>query len=72
MEHLPLLQKPTHYQRTRYGFARGQEAVTYVQNIRHYYSILEWQDIPDSMPQPPVVTDTYLPATIRRVGLMAL
>jgi membrane-bound lytic murein transglycosylase F len=72
MVHLPLLQKPAHYQRTRYGFARGQEAVTYVQNIRHYYSILEWQDIPDSMPQPPVVTETYLPATIRRVGLMAL
>jgi membrane-bound lytic murein transglycosylase F len=72
MDHLPLLQKPDHYQNTRYGFARGQEAVTYVQNIRHYYSILEWQDIPDSKPQPPLVMDEHLPPAIRQASLQAL
>ena len=72
MEHLPLLQKPSHYRTTRYGFARGQEAVTYVQNIRHYYSILQWQDIPDSKPLPPLKVDDYLPQRVRNLQLRAL
>ncbi len=72
MEHLPLLQKPGHYRNTRYGFARGQEAVTYVQNIRHYYSILQWQDIPDSKPPPPLKVDDYLPQRVRNLQLRAL
>jgi len=72
MEHLPLLQKSKHYQTTRYGYARGLEAVTYVQNIRHYFSILEWQDIPDHKVLPPLRTEEYLPAVLRDVGLLAL
>lgn len=43
-QHLPLLQKREWYKHTRYGFARGQEPVTYVQNIRQYYDILSWYD----------------------------
>lgn len=43
-EHLPLLQKRDWYKHTKYGFARGQEPVTYVQNIRQYYDILSWYD----------------------------
>lgn len=39
---LPLLAKKEWNQFTRYGHARGQEPVNYVQNIRHYYNILEW------------------------------
>ena len=72
MERLPLLQQNQYYKTTRYGFARGLEAVTYVQNIRHYHSILQWQDIPDNKVQPPLRTDEYMPAVIRDVGLLAL
>ena len=43
-EHLPLLQKRNWYRYTKHGFARGQEPVTYVQNIRQYYDILTWYD----------------------------
>ncbi|MEM0910237.1 MAG: membrane-bound lytic murein transglycosylase MltF, partial [Pseudomonadota bacterium] len=36
-KHLPLLRQKKHYQITRYGYARGDEAVNYVENIRRYY-----------------------------------
>jgi membrane-bound lytic murein transglycosylase F len=72
LEHLPLLQKAKYYQNTRYGYARGVEAANYVQNIRHYYSILEWQDIPHSKPLPPVEVDDYLPKVVRKLDLRAL
>lgn len=41
---LPLLRQKTYYKTTRYGFARGDEAVTYVTNIRRYYDTLLWLD----------------------------
>ncbi|HLP31418.1 MAG TPA: membrane-bound lytic murein transglycosylase MltF [Geothrix sp.] len=41
-ESLPLLSKRTWYLRTRYGYARGNEPVKYVENIRSYYDILLW------------------------------
>ena len=44
-ERLPLLQKKAYYKYTRYGYARGQEPVTYVQNIRHFYNLLTWSTI---------------------------
>ena len=72
MERLPLLQKSKYYQNTRYGYARGTEPVTYVQNIRHYYSILQWEDRSQNKPLPPIQTDQYLPATIRASRLSAL
>jgi membrane-bound lytic murein transglycosylase F len=72
MERLPLLQKISFYQNTRYGYARGVEAANYVQNIRHYYSILEWQDIPDNMPSPPLEVQEYLPELVRQLHLNAL
>lgn len=41
---LPLLMKPQYYKNTRYGYARGSEAVAYVKNIKRYYqSILKQQ-----------------------------
>lgn len=43
-EHLPLLQKRNWYRFTKHGFARGEEPVTYVQNIRQYYDVLSWYD----------------------------
>ena len=43
-KHLPLLIKKQHYRQTRYGFARGDVAVKYVDNIRRYYDTLIWLD----------------------------
>jgi membrane-bound lytic murein transglycosylase F len=39
---LPLLTQARWHRRTRYGYARGHEAVTYVGNIRTYYDMLSW------------------------------
>lgn len=36
-ERLPLLRQKKYYSQTRYGFARGDEAKNYVENIRRYY-----------------------------------
>ncbi len=41
---LPLLQREKWYQQTQYGYARGNEGVSYVQNIRKYYEFLKWKD----------------------------
>lgn len=72
MQRLPLLQKRQFYRTTRYGYARGQEAVTYVQNIRHYYSILQWQASPVDQLSPPQQVDDYLPRPLRGARLRAL
>ena len=51
---LPLLRQKKYYKFTRYGYARGDEAVAYVTNIRRYYETLSYlhqeprfQDLPD-------------------------
>ncbi|WP_428196047.1 membrane-bound lytic murein transglycosylase MltF [Aliivibrio kagoshimensis] len=36
-ERLPLLRQKKYYSKSRYGFARGDEAKKYVENIRRYY-----------------------------------
>lgn len=41
---LPLLIKKRYYRKTRYGYARGDVAVQYVDNIRRYYDALIWLD----------------------------
>ena len=44
--YLPLLQQETHYRTLRNGYARGREAVAYVDNIYHFHTILTsyaWQ-----------------------------
>ena len=71
-ERLPLLQQTKHYQGTRHGYARGVEAATYVQNIRLYHSILQWQDISDRQPRAPLRVEDYLPESIRDSRLPAL
>ncbi len=38
--HLPLLSKKEYYETVRLGFARGGEAVAYVENIRTFYDLL--------------------------------
>lgn len=71
-ERLPLLQKSKYYRGTRYGYARGSEPVTYVKNIRHYYSILAWQDINRNQPAAPVNPDDHVPSILRSSRLTAL
>lgn len=41
-QYLPLLRDPEYYRYTRFGFARGDEPVIYVENIRRYYDLLRW------------------------------
>ena len=40
---LPLLTQPAFYNSLKYGYARGNEPVRYVQRVRHYQDILERQ-----------------------------
>ncbi|MBY5922039.1 membrane-bound lytic murein transglycosylase MltF [Ferrimonas balearica] len=49
-EYLPLLRQRKYYQNTRYGFARGDEAAHYVDNIRRYYDTLVWLDSQSRLP----------------------
>lgn len=41
-ESLPLLRKRQWYKKTKYGYARGEEPVHYVSNIKRYYETLLW------------------------------
>ncbi|MCN4144476.1 MAG: membrane-bound lytic murein transglycosylase MltF [Thiohalomonas sp.] len=40
---LPLLRQKKWHKQTHYGYARGDEAVKYVDKIRSYYDILQWE-----------------------------
>ncbi len=63
-ERLPLLRQRKYFSKTRYGFARGDEAVHYVQNIRHYYSLLTWTEISKVRVPPPKVAQDLLPPAL--------
>ncbi|MDJ0877222.1 MAG: membrane-bound lytic murein transglycosylase MltF [Halieaceae bacterium] len=71
-ERLPLLQRSKYYKTVKHGYARGNEPVTYVKNIRHYYNILAWQDIAANRPPPPVDAQEYVPDVVKAVDLTAL
>lgn len=43
-DRLPLLKQRKYYKKTKYGYARGDEPVNYVENIRRYYDTLTWMD----------------------------
>ncbi len=43
-ENLLLLAKRKYYKFTKHGYARGWEAVGYVQNIRNFHSIIAWNE----------------------------
>ncbi|MGP8306435.1 membrane-bound lytic murein transglycosylase MltF [Vibrio sp. YIC-376] len=51
-DRLPLLRQKRYYSQTRYGYARGDEARNYVENIRRYY-----QSIIGHVSQKPAVDD---------------
>ncbi|MCL5050908.1 MAG: membrane-bound lytic murein transglycosylase MltF [Firmicutes bacterium] len=62
-QRLPLLRQKQHYQHTRFGFARGDEPVTYVGNIRRYYDTLRWLDEQGRIPYPEHLMVAEEPAT---------
>lgn len=72
MKHLPLLQKKKYYQSVRHGYARGTEPVTYVQNIRHYYSVLQWKGITQNKLRPPIDTANLVPDAVQSGKFSAL
>ena len=49
---LPLLIKKRYYRKTKYGYARGDVAVKYVDNIRRYYDALVLLDENDAIANP--------------------
>lgn len=65
-EHLPLLRQRKWYETTRYGYARGDEPVRYVRNIRNYYSILTFDELNRYRVPPPKIVSDYLPPAINR------
>lgn len=52
-EHLPLLRKEKWHRWTEHGYARGDEAAQYVENIRTYYDILLWLTTRERPPEQP-------------------
>ncbi len=52
---LPLLTQSKWHRNTRYGYARGHEAVTYVGNIRTYFDMLSWITGGPAIAQPQTV-----------------
>ena len=66
-QHLPLLTEHKWYSQTRFGYARGHEPVTFVENIRKYYAMLlhltyeRNQAQPALHPEPPAHLAIYSP-----------
>lgn len=52
---LPWLTQERYIAQTRYGYARGHEAATYVGNIRAYYDILTWMTNNQTAQLPPTL-----------------
>jgi len=53
---LPDLSNPKVYKTLKYGYARGEEPVNYVDNIRNYYDLMVWLD--GDTEQPPSIFDS--------------
>jgi membrane-bound lytic murein transglycosylase F len=69
---LPQLQNPDIFPLTRFGFAEGAQAVTYVDNIRHYEGMLTLESLPTSRLSPPIQVDALLPEHLRSAPLPVL
>lgn len=62
-ERLPLLSEDQWHRRVQRGYAPGQTAVTYVDNVRRYYEILMWMDSRETFTnQQDLPLDDALPA----------
>lgn len=62
---LPKLKNPAFFPMTKFGFADGATAVTYVDNIRHYEGMLALQGLPNQRIAPPIQLNTLFPARLR-------
>ena len=72
MQHLPQLEHSEHFETLKHGYARGREAVRYVQNIRHYYNVLQWRFIAENRPAPPLEIEPLIPQALRQLKLLGL
>ena len=70
--HLPKLQNPKYFSMTKFGFADGEQAATYVDNIRHYEGLLSFKDLSERRISPPIQVDALLPDYLRRAELPVL
>ena len=50
---LPLLTRERWFSQTKYGYARGREAVNFVANVRSYYDLLSWMSGGGGSPSAP-------------------
>lgn len=71
MQRLPLLQQRAFYKRTAHGYARGMEAVIYVQHIRSYYNLLAWQQVDEHRRKPPVQVLAHIPERLRDISSLS-
>lgn len=60
---LPLLTQPRWYQQTKYGYARGHEALTYVGNVRTYHDMLMYL-YGDPPPAPEAAAEEMAPVEV--------
>ncbi len=76
-ERLPLLRQKRYYSQTRYGYARGDEARNYVENIRRYYQSIighvsqtpvEDEDNHDLQVIPPLAPSTPISGAVDSVS----
>ncbi|MEK9656262.1 MAG: membrane-bound lytic murein transglycosylase MltF, partial [Halieaceae bacterium] len=63
---------PDIFPMTRFGFAEGNQAVTFVDNIRHYEGMLALESLPTSRLSPPLEVYTLLPEYLRDTPLPIL
>jgi membrane-bound lytic murein transglycosylase F len=63
---LPLLKQKKYYKKSKYGYARGDEPVHYVDNIRRYYDSLVWLDQKQQAEQQTNTNQAYLKDTLQQ------
>lgn len=57
---LPLLSRKQWYKKTRHGYARGNEPVSFVENVRRYYRILVQLTQPDNPEQNKLILEPVM------------
>jgi membrane-bound lytic murein transglycosylase F len=62
---LPMLAKSRVYKYTKHGYARGHEALHYVQNIRQFYTVLSYSEEAEARQPPPKNADQYVPDKLK-------
>ncbi len=65
-QHLPLLSEKKWYTQTKHGYARGNEPVRYVENVRSYYELLVWLTEEDAIGKNTLARKPFLTETINK------